>query len=125
MSEFKKNRNTTYKSETVKEINEDTIDVKGKDEKKDEESIPHSHFCSHTSQCMTRLPTPPPEGPLPLAQFELESIIETNGVKENKIKYYVDQIMEFYRSGADGNLDTSIEELEVIKELLATEDGSY
>ena len=48
------------------------------------------------------------------AQFELESRIEANETKQSEIKYYVGKVMEFYRSGDDGNFDNSIEKLEVI-----------
>jgi hypothetical protein len=80
-------------------------------------------LCNHTPQCTTRLPTPTPEGTPTFAPFELHEILEANEDKEREIKYYAGQILDFYRSGSDGNIDQSIEKLEVIRELLATENG--
>ena len=89
--------------------------VEIKDENENESEIIN---CRHIPQCTTRLPYPPPCGPITLNQFELEVEIAKKEKEETKLDALIEDIMNFAHSEPKDDIDHTIAKITALKNLL-------
>ena len=73
--------------------------------------------CSHSPQCYTRQPKPPPYGPLSLEQVELIEAISRSEKNESEVESFVKNVMGFLEEEPK-DIEVTIVKLEALKNML-------